>query len=272
MTGPLIGRTSAPDLHVMSINVRRRLEPLALRRADRWSERAPRLTALLAAERPSIMGVQEALPDQIESISAALGPSHRVIGRGRDAGGRGEGCPVFYDETRLELLEWAQTALSDRPDVAGSRTWGNPLPRVLVRALFRDRVTHTRVEALNTHLDPFSARSRLRSARSIRRLVDQEAVATVLTGDLNAAGDSPAVRALCEGDRLRDAWSVARTRLTPEWATFANYRTPRRGERIDWILVSPQVEVVNVAVNDRTYLGGWPSDHLPVQATVRVAS
>ncbi|MDN3495231.1 endonuclease/exonuclease/phosphatase family protein [Planococcus sp. APC 4015] len=271
MRGALLGPAAPPDLHVMTVNVRRRLERLALRRADRWSERAPRLHALLASERPTIVGAQEALPEQTEVIADALGSSHRFIGRGRRADGGGESCPLFYDTTRLDLLEWEQTALSDRPDVAGSRTWGNPLPRVLVRARFRDRLTDAQLVVFNTHLDPFSARSRLRSADSIRRMIAGLPVATVLIGDLNAAGDSPAVRALCEDGNLRDAWAAAQTRATPEWATFGNYRPPRLGERIDWMLVSPDVTVTRAAINARRYLGGWPSDHLAVQATLRVA-
>lgn len=272
MSGALIGPVAAPDLHVMTVNVRRRLERLALRRADRWSERAPRLHALLASERPTIVGAQEALPEQTDAIAAALGSSHRFVGRGRSADGRGESCPLFYDETRLELVEWTQTALSDRPDVAGSRTWGNPLPRILVRAMFRDRATGSPLVVVNTHFDPFSARSRLRSADRIRLMVAGSPVATVVIGDLNAAGDSPAVRALCADGHLRDAWSAAEVRETPEWATFANYRPPRLGARIDWMLVSRHVTVARAAINARRHLGGWPSDHLAVQATLRVSS
>ncbi len=271
MTVPLIGPVTAPELHVMTFNVRRRLGGLALRPADRWRARRPRMRALVRAERPTLLGVQEARPDQADAIRDALGAGYRFVGRGREAGGRGEGCPLFYDTERLQLLEWDQRALSDRPDVAGSRSWGNLLPRVVVRASFLDRVTGIRFTAINTHLDPFSQRSRVRSAREIRRLVTARPLPTVITGDLNARAGSATLTELLSDGTLRDAWSAAATRMTPEWDTYAGYRAPRqRKGRIDWIAASPDVGVMRAAINADTVEGGWASDHLPVQAVIRL--
>lgn len=153
----------------------------------------------------------------------------------------------------------------------GSITWGNLIPRVLVHAEFRDRATSTRFLVLNTHLDPFSRRSRERAARRIRHVVAREGLPAVVTGDLNARPGSTTVRELLAGGTLVDAWAVAGERRSPEWATFADYRFPREnGGRIDWIAVSPNVDVSRVAVNAGRVDGAWASDHLPVQAVVRV--
>ena len=275
---PLIGRAEPPDLHVMTFNVRRRINRVWGRSADRWSTRRPAVQELLRTERPALLGVQEALPDQAQVIAGALGDGYRFAGRGGQAGGRGEGCPIFFDTERLELFEWEQTALSSRPHEPGSRTWGNLIPRILVRAAFRDKATGARFVALNAHLDPFSPASRVHAAAEIRRRAMQPLPA-VVTGDLNARPGSPALRELCSDDVLTDAWTRASERLTPAWKTFASYRTPRvartpGGEsgdaRIDWIAVSPDVTVSRVAINARRFDGRWPSDHLPVQAVVRI--
>lgn len=269
---PLVGPVEPPDLHVMSYNIRRRFTGRLGRSVDGWRRRRPRLEALLRGERPTLLGVQEAMPDQAAAVRDALGSRYRLLGHGRDANGRGEGCPLFFDGERLELLEWRQTALSNRPDVAGSRSWGSMLPRVLVTAAFRDRATDVRFIALNTHLDVFSARARVASARYIRELVEDQDLPAIVTGDFNARPGSAPLLELFGGDDLVDAWDVAVDRETPEWDTYTGYRRPhvRRG-RIDWIAVSPDVRVTRAAIDSRPVDGAWPSDHLPVHAVLRWA-
>ena len=54
--------------------------------------------------------------------------------------------------------------------------------------------------------------------------------------------------------------------------TFVNDRMPRAERpRIDRILVTPGVVVEGAAIDTRTFEGVRPSDHLPVQAVVRIA-
>lgn len=264
---PLIGAAAAPALHVMSWNIRRRMSLPALRAADRWSTRAPRAQELLSTERPTLLGVQEALTDQAELVRAALGADYRLIGQGRSAEGRGEGCPIVYDAARLELLDWEQAALSDSPTRPGSTSWGNIIPRILVSAIFEDLATSRRFHAINTHLDHLSPRSRLRSAQALGEAAAASGLPAVITGDFNAPAGSAPLRALLAEGEYRDAWSAAQERRSQEWDTYANYRAPRqRRGRIDWILTGPAFRVDRAAINARQHQGGWASDHLPVQA------
>ncbi|PRZ13185.1 endonuclease/exonuclease/phosphatase family protein [Nesterenkonia sandarakina] len=267
----LIGHVPDPALHVMSWNIRRRTFALHPRRADRWKRRAPGLRTLLQTERPTLLGVQEALPDQARFVAEALGGAHDSVGHGRGPHGGGEASPIYYDAERLELLDWEQRALSDTPHHPGSRTWGNLIPRSLVTARFRDRATATDFLALNTHLDHLSHRSRLRSVQNIKELVTTSALPVVLMGDMNADLESAPVQELLRGQALADTWAVAAQRESQQWGTFPNYRAPRldRG-RIDWVMVSPTVEVLRAAINPTRHAGGWASDHLPVQAVLHL--
>lgn len=261
-----------PLLQVMTFNVRRPVGALAWRSADRWSARRPRLVQLLQTARPTVLGLQEVMPTQASDIRSALGGRYAMIGRGRGPEGRGEGCPLAYDRTRLALVEHRQWALSATPDVAGSRSWGNLVPRIAVTARFLDHDTGAEFAVVNTHLDPFSRRSRRRSAEALRTHVTGLGVPAVLIGDMNADAGSPALAALRSGGVLRDAWEVAARRASPPWGTFADYRTPRLGRpRLDWILVTAGIRVAEIAVDGARYGGGWASDHLPVHATVEVA-
>ncbi|KAF2414016.1 hypothetical protein B1729_07000 [Microbacterium sp. B35-04] len=266
---PLVGPVEPPFLHVMTFNIRRRMTGHGWRRADRWRHRAPAVRALLESEQPAILGVQEAMPDQAAAVLAALGTRYRFVGRGHGPRGAGEGCPVFFDTHRLELLDWEQSALSDHPHAAGSRSWGNLIPRVVVTARFRDRRTGAALTALNTHLDPFSPRSRMRSVDVLRALVGRGP--SILTGDLNAGETSRTLRALLDDGGLKDAWTAAARRVTASVGTFASYRPPRPTRpRIDWIVVTPDVQVERAGINTFRHRGVWPSDHLPVQAVVSV--
>lgn len=271
MRRALIGGATAPDIHVMSWNIRRRATGPWVRPADGWRGRAPRIAAVLAAERPTVLCAQEVLPAQARALHDALGAHHLRIGDGRGRGGRGEGSPLFYDASRLELLDAEVSALSDTPDVLGSRSWGNPFARVLVHARFRDRATKTTFVVIGTHLDPFSARSRCESATAIARIVSAASDPVIVAGDFNADVAARSLQPLFADGMLRDSWPGAAARRTPGWATYAGYRRPRRGgHRIDAILVSAGVSVGATAIDGRSVDGGWPSDHLPVHALVRI--
>lgn len=271
----LIGPTPPPELHVMTYNIRRRFPVSRPGSPDRWATRRPLLQRLLARERPSILGVQEALPDQAEAVQAALGSDYSAVGEGRDGRGGGERSAILWDTERLELLDWRQRALSATPDVAGSRSWGNLVPRVLVSAEFADRATGDRWLAFNTHLDHLSWRSRAASARMIRDLVaaahdhDPETGIVVL-GDMNAGPVAASHREFLVGGMLADAWEVGAERLTPAFGTYSGYRRPRpNGRRIDHILVGPGVEVTRVGIGAARFEGTAPSDHEPVHAVLR---
>ncbi|MBZ4486567.1 endonuclease/exonuclease/phosphatase family protein [Microbacterium sp. cx-55] len=270
MSDALIGPVPPPDLHVMTYNIRRKMNGPLVRGVDEWRDREPRMQRLLRAERPTLLGTQEVMPVQLGALTAALGPTYRVIGHGRERDGQGEGCPILYDTDRLELLTWQQLALSDEPATAGSRSWGNLVPRIAVSAEFRDRVTSARFLAINTHFDHISRASRVRAAEFVRRRIAAQSLPAVVTGDLNADDTSPALRELFAGDHLVDAWETASVRVSPQLSTYTNYRPPRRfGTRIDWIAVTPRVEVRTIGINAHRIDGRWPSDHLPVQTVLR---
>jgi endonuclease/exonuclease/phosphatase family metal-dependent hydrolase len=268
---PFIGPVASPELHVMSFNIRRRMGQLMPRSPDRWVHRRPLIHRMLAAEQPAILGVQEALPEQAGFVRHALGERYRSIGYGRNANKRGEGCPLFYDRERLELLDWRQTALSDTPSVPGSTSWGNRTPRLVVNATFRDLATGIQFRAMNTHFDQFSRKARMRSADEILRLVAVSSLPAVITGDFNTDAESLPYDRLTGQGALVDCWDASRKRLSESWGTFPNYHAPKlERKRIDWILVTPSVSVLRAGINVTRYDGRWPSDHAPVQAVVNL--
>jgi endonuclease/exonuclease/phosphatase family metal-dependent hydrolase len=242
-----IGPTTGDDLHLISLNVRMPWHGTRPGEADHWPERQEVLSRFLQQERPTVLGVQEALWPQVQAIEKALPPSYRMVGQGREGGSHGEHGAIFYQASRLTLLEHDVMWLSDTPDVIGSMTWGNPMPRILTWARFQDEAT-----------------GHLRGAVAGMPLV--------LMGDFNAPVDSFPYDVLTRRAGLRDSWLDTARQASPAFGTFPDYRPPVvDGPRIDWILVGDRVDVRAAAVNDFSWRGRMMSDHLPVQALVRLS-
>ncbi|OYN96738.1 hypothetical protein CGZ95_15710 [Enemella evansiae] len=269
----LIGRAKKPDLHAMSFNIRYDREGITKPgEPDYWPERAPLVTEFLKREQPTLLGVQEAEWNQLPAIEAGLGKDHRMLGHGRAGGSSGEYSAIFYDDRRLEAREWDQYWLSDTPDVIGSATWGNRVTRIVTWVRFTDRETGKEFLHINSHFDHQSQNAQVRSAETVRDQIAASGLPVIFTADTNAAAEqSVPYDVLVTNGGLQDTWLTAARQLTPRVGTFPNYKTPDpAGVRIDWILATRGIQVLEAAINTWTRRGRWPSDHTPVQALLRL--
>lgn len=253
-------------LRTMSFNLRfaSTTEP------NSWAVRRPVTRELLRRARPHLIGTQEGLYQQLLDIEADLGPHHDWIGTGRAGGSRDEFMAIFYDTRRLAPLEYDHFWLSDTPDVIGSNTWGGGSIRMVTWVRFRDLRDGREFYFLDTHLDNRSQDARARAAALIAQRVAglDRTLPLLVTGDFNVAAHRNPVYDTMLGAGLMDTWETAAAR-GDLYATFHGYRplTPD-GDRIDWILATPGVIVHRADINTFALDGQFPSDHLPVQATL----
>ena len=266
----LAGPAAPGDLHVMSFNLRY----ASVDGPYPWAHRRPVVRSLLDAERPDLVGTQEGLAGQLDDVRADLGTAYGFVGTGREGGRQGEFSAIFYRVDRLTALQHEVFWLSDTPDVVGSNTWGARCVRMATWARFRDTVTGREFCLVNTHLDHISENARRRSAALIRDRIAAfgPGLPVVLTGDFNtpAGADSPAYRLLTGAAALVDAWTAA-PRRGPAYSTWHGFGpVVVDGPRIDWILVTPDIAVEAAAVNPFRNGDRFPSDHLPVQARLRL--
>jgi endonuclease/exonuclease/phosphatase family metal-dependent hydrolase len=243
-----------------------------------WSRRRPLVRDLIRAQAPDLIGTQEGLDGQLGDLTADL-PEYGRVGSGREGGAKGEFSAIFYNKTKFKLLEAGDFWLSDTPEVAGSRSWGNLLPRMATRVLLEDVVTGAKLYHFNTHFDHLIPRSRSKSAELLaRRIAGRKlTVPVVVTGDFNTSqlGSVHATLAPPEpgATALRDACDIALAREGQRLSTFHHWKGPvNGGKRIDWILASGDFACSKWQVITTQENGMWPSDHFPVVSELVLAA
>ena len=249
-------------LRVASFNLR---SGLAVDGMHSWPLRRRAAVAAIASLGADLVGLQEVHGFQQRSLLRQL-RVYAAVGAPRgDGRRRGERCPVLYRSVRFQLDEQVTRWFSDTPDVPGSLGWGNEVPRIATLAELRERHSGRRFGLANAHWDGASAAARLRSAEALLSWLDP-ALPWIVTGDLNATADDPAVHLLIRGG-LRDALAALPARGEGV-ATHHQFRGVTSGTRIDYVLVSEQWEIVEAAVEHPRPHGRLASDHWPVTATL----
>jgi endonuclease/exonuclease/phosphatase family metal-dependent hydrolase len=228
---PAPGVAAEAPLRVMTFNVRVPADT----GMNAWTHRRDLMVQVIKAEHPDLLGTQELTEEQGEYLAAHL-PGYAWFGQGRDGGTKGEHMGVFYRTDRLAVVRSGDFWLSDTPEVPGSRTWGQPYPRMVTWARFRRRDGGGSFDYFNTHF-PYRAEdvhARMLSANEILQRIGKLSSDTrvILAGDFNCAPDAPVHAELTRG--LQDAWVTAASRSGPA-KTFHNF-TGKPARRLDWIL------------------------------------
>ncbi|WP_416969784.1 endonuclease/exonuclease/phosphatase family protein [Streptomyces sp. 4F14] len=254
-----------PPLRAMTFNLRF----ASTQEPNSWSARRPVTRELLLRAAPSVVGTQEGVHGQILDIAADLGRRYAWIGTGLEGRTTDESLAVYYDTDRLDPVRHGTYALSDTPEDLASNTWGAAFVRMCTWVRFRDLLNPGReFYVLNTHLDHRSQYARARAAELIAGRMTALDVPALLLGDFNAAAHGNEVYDTLLDAGLVDTWDSALTR-GPLFGTFHNYRgLVADGSRIDWVMTTPGVRARRAWVD--TYARGdqYPSDHLPVCASV----
>ena len=260
---PLISAFEASRVELMSFNIR---FGTADDGENSWPNRHEDVAALIRAELPDVLGLQEALRFQIDELIERC-PGYDWVGVGRDDGeSAGEHAPIFYRTDRVRLIKHGTFWFSNTPSKPGTTSFGNTIPRICTWAIFEptgDSETQ-RFGVANVHLDHQSAESRLLSVQMLlHHVAEWIGTQPFLMGDFNTGPSSQPIR-----DITQHGWK--NTAKTPG-PTFNGFRDEASGEMIDFIFAPDRLVVDEwEIIDDSTDDGRWPSDHLPVRAIVRL--
>lgn len=261
-------------MDVMSFNIR---YGLANDGEDSWEHRQDLVMDTIRQYAPDIVGLQEALPFQLEAILKTF-PEFASSGVERDGTGKGEYAALLYRRDRYELLEEGTFWYSDTPEVPSAH-WGNRHLRICSWARFRDKASGIRLFVYNTHWDHQSQPSREKSALMLARRIQERSHPdpVIVTGDFNAGESNPAILYLKGEDGplgkapqpLKDSFRILHPDETVV-GTFNGFKGTTDGEKIDYIFVSPDLQVLAADIVRDQRDGHTPSDHFPVLARMQL--
>ena len=262
--------SATTEVRLMSFNIR---YGLADDGPNSWSNRRELVFDVIRQGRHDVVGLQEALPFQVQEIVAAL-PEFAVHYRTREADPeQGEACAVLYRTSRWRLGPESGTLwLSETPDEPGTKSWDSSLPRIVTWVSLTERTTGRPLVVLNTHFDHRGSLARRESAELVwRQAVNLAGDAPVVVmGDFNADEDSEPLRILRRSDPKLELVDTYR-QVHPDAVdvgTFNSWRGETKGAKIDGILVDARSKVLRAEIVRHSVDRRYPSDHFPVTAAL----
>ncbi|MGN1246857.1 MAG: endonuclease/exonuclease/phosphatase family protein [Muribaculaceae bacterium] len=241
---------------------------------NRWENRKAASLKMVAEQKPIVMGLQEACPDQIEYLDQNL-TGYKHIGVGRDDGDReGEMMAIYYDTTRLMLLKSGTFWLSETPDKV-SRGWDAACNRTCTWGFFKIKNSNQGFFYFNTHLDHMGREARKNSIELIVSKIAEinpNGAPVLLSADFNSPTDNAIF------DPLKAVLHDARTKckVTDTSVTYngfgkieGNPATNNDNEQVIDHIFYRGVTPVKFQVLNGDYGVPYISDHYPIAFTFR---
>ena len=256
---------------IISFNVRYSSAP-EIDGDNRWELRRDASVKMVAKHKPLVMGLQEACPDQIDFLDLNL-TGYKHIGVGRDDGKRaGEMMAIYYDTTRLTLLDSGTFWLSETPDKV-SIGWDAACNRTCTWGHFKVNDTGFEFLYFNTHLDHVGSQARRNSIKLIVAKMTElnpNNVPVFLSGDFNSTTDDTIFEPLKAS--LKDAREVSA--ISDKNITYNGFGTvtDNTNTRKEWVIDHIFFSGVNpmaFRVLNGNYGVPFISDHYPILFTFR---
>jgi endonuclease/exonuclease/phosphatase family metal-dependent hydrolase len=233
-----------------------------------WPNRKENVKALIQFHEFDLFGTQEALRHQLDGVAELK--EFAYLGKGRDDGKQGgEHSAIFYRKDRFKVLESGDFWLSETPDVPGKGWDATCCNRISSWAKFQDLKTKKQFYFFNVHFDHQGVKARQESGKLMVKKIKEIAKSTpaICVGDFNSTPETEQIQALQA--ILRDAYRVsAQPPYGPEGTFNAFKFDAPMTNRIDYIFVGDQFQVLKYGVLTDAKEQRYPSDHQPVVAKV----
>lgn len=234
-----------------------------------WKDRSAIVSNLIRFHEFDVLGVQEALQNQLVDISSAL-PEYAIYGKGRDDGkSGGEHSAIYYKRDRFQLLKSGDFWLSETPDVPGKGWDATCCNRICSWIFLKDLTTKKEFYVFNVHFDHQGVVARKESSVLMLKKINQIAgnSPVLLTGDFNGGRNSEWYQTLANSNLISDVYKSVKYPYANN-SSSNGFRVPRGEAVIDHIFMSKQFSANKWGILTDTYFGKFPSDHFPVLARV----
>lgn len=261
---------NAQSVNVMTYNIRLDTKADGI---NEWSNRIEKVSGLIKEYNPDLLGVQEALHNQMMDLKSNL-KEYEFVGVGRDDGKeKGEYSAIFYKKDKFEVVEQNTFWLSETPAIAGSKSWDAAITRVVTYAVLKDKYSGESFAYFNTHFDHIGKEARKNSAKLIKAQIAmlklpspvKKKIPLIVSGDFNSEPTDEPYKIMIDGSVVKLVDARPSHDLT---GTFCGFEVGAiKCKTIDYIFHSSHWKSSNYRViknNDGKY---YPSDHLPVMAT-----
>jgi endonuclease/exonuclease/phosphatase family metal-dependent hydrolase len=241
-----------------------------------WSKRKNSVASMISFHHADIVGLQEALLLQLNDLTELL-PSYSWLGVGRDDGkSKGEFSAILFRDDRFEVIKNSTFWLSETPDIP-SMGWDAAFTRVVTWAEMKDKESGKTFFIFNTHYDHMGETARINSSKLLKERIGEicQDLPVIVTGDFNTKATTEAYQILTaqSDDKiiLYDAQSKSQTEHHGSNVTYNGFgKSIEPGNKIDFIFVTKDVEVLKHGVIDEVVDGRYPSDHMPVIVEVKI--
>lgn len=271
ITVMLIGLFAAAqtEIKVMSYNIRLELKSDG---ENWWENRKGQVATLMNYYEADFIGTQEVLHQQLVYLKDNL-TGYDFIGVGRDDGKEaGEYSCIFYKKDKYSVVQQSTFWLSPTPDVP-SKGWDAALNRVCTYGLFKNNKTKQLVWVFNTHFDHMGKVARLESAKLIVKKINELNIKhypVIVSGDFNSKPDEDPAQYMTS--QMQNSRSVSKLVYgkADTWNAFKFTEKPNGC--IDYIFVAndKRMSVLKFATLTDSYDLKYPSDHLPILATINI--
>lgn len=257
----IFGNLHSQEVSVMTYNIKLDYPKES---ENSWTNRKPIFINQLKFYEPDILGVQEAMPNQMKDMDSLLA-DYNFVGVGRDDGkDAGEYSAIFYKKAQFKVLKSSTFWLSQTPEKV-SMGWDAVCNRVCTYALFQNKSSKKSFWVFNTHFDHVGVEARKQSAILILQKIKElnsENHPVILMGDFNMEVTHESIQLITK--TLRDSKKASNIVFGPE-GTFNNFEFNKPvTRRIDFIFLSNDIKVNKYAVLSDSHNCRYPSDHLPV--------
>lgn len=248
------------SIKVISYNIRCGVNP-GQDGENNWEYRKQASINMINDEKPTIFGLQEALPPHLEYLEEHL-PQYASYGIARDDGkSEGEYMTIYYLKDEVELLDCGTFWLSETPDTP-SRGWDAACNRTCTWAKMRMKRSGKEFAYLNTHLDHVGKVAQREGLALMMKRAAQivpDGMPVFVTADFNCVTSDPIFEPIKAV--MKDARETAPQ--TDRRATFNGWK-PNATAVIDHIFYRGAEPKSFRVLCDKNYGAPYISDHYPI--------